>query len=318
MALTGDSRRWAERSAVWREGWRTLHHPPPACAPSSSSRTSAAPPSSPAPGAPMTASTQAGSRSSPTASPRARSRSSDGATRSLPTARSCPTGELGSMFDEGPSKLCDALSTILGLEELVEAEAALRNARLALRHRAHRGRFRRCDPVINRGSCRTAIVRLGLMTREEVPAGASFAFDVGLRTLDQQLRRIDALDTKAGVILAAGGVLGGFLFTRGSVLGRAPLALGVAAAGALIACLIAALVAFGVRRYSFVPSVRAVVRMMSADEAWLRWRFLGNMREAVEANEPKLGLKARFVSAAVSLLAAAVGLAGGSVVYTLR
>jgi hypothetical protein len=27
VLLTGDSMRWKERAAVWREGWRNLHHP---------------------------------------------------------------------------------------------------------------------------------------------------------------------------------------------------------------------------------------------------------------------------------------------------
>ena len=37
--------------------------------------------------------------------------------------------ELGSLLDEGPSKLYDALSSILGLEDLVEAQGALQEAR---------------------------------------------------------------------------------------------------------------------------------------------------------------------------------------------
>jgi hypothetical protein len=39
--------------------------------------------------------------------------------------------ELGSLLDEGPSRLYDALSSILGLEELVEGQTALQQARLA-------------------------------------------------------------------------------------------------------------------------------------------------------------------------------------------
>ena len=39
--------------------------------------------------------------------------------------------ELGSMLDEGPSKLYDALSLVLGLEDLVNAQSALADARLA-------------------------------------------------------------------------------------------------------------------------------------------------------------------------------------------
>src|SRR5439155_10655497 len=46
--------------------------------------------------------------------------------------------ELGSMLDEGPSRLYDGLAAILGLEELVEAQKRLADARLA-REREHRG-----------------------------------------------------------------------------------------------------------------------------------------------------------------------------------
>ena len=39
--------------------------------------------------------------------------------------------ELGTMLDEGPTKLHDAVSSVLGLDELTAAEKALRAARLA-------------------------------------------------------------------------------------------------------------------------------------------------------------------------------------------
>jgi hypothetical protein len=29
ILLTGDNRRWSERSVIWRDGWRNLHHPVP-------------------------------------------------------------------------------------------------------------------------------------------------------------------------------------------------------------------------------------------------------------------------------------------------
>ena len=39
--------------------------------------------------------------------------------------------ELGSLLDEGPSKLYDALSKVLGLDALVDAQTALQQARSA-------------------------------------------------------------------------------------------------------------------------------------------------------------------------------------------
>src|SRR6185369_3888353 len=45
--------------------------------------------------------------------------------------------ELGSMLDEGPSKLYDGLAAILGLEDLVTSQDRLRDARL-LRDKAHK------------------------------------------------------------------------------------------------------------------------------------------------------------------------------------
>src|SRR4029077_7047807 len=45
--------------------------------------------------------------------------------------------ELGSMLDEGPSKLYDGLAAILGLEDLVTSQDRPREARLA-REKAHK------------------------------------------------------------------------------------------------------------------------------------------------------------------------------------
>jgi len=129
VLLTGDSLRWKERAAVWREGWRNLHHPAAslsgtflvegergACVVSRQWETGAA--------------FEAGAASAQLHDKPSSDLASLGWTAALRTHRPFLSyNELGSLLDEGPSKLYDALSSILGLEDLVEALAALQEAR---------------------------------------------------------------------------------------------------------------------------------------------------------------------------------------------
>ena len=129
MLLTGDSLRWKERAAVWREGWRNLHHPAASltatflvegergpCVVSRRWETEAA-----FEAAEVAAQLHDQPRSD---------LGSLGWTAALRTHRPFLSyNELGSLLDEGPSKLYDALSSILGLEDLVEALGALQEAR---------------------------------------------------------------------------------------------------------------------------------------------------------------------------------------------
>ena len=129
VLLTGDSLRWKERAAVWRDGWRNLHHPaaylsatflvegePRPCVVSRRWEAEAdfevADVVVELPGRPKS------------------DLDSLGWTSALRTHRPFLSyNELGSLLDEGPSKLYDALSSILGLEDLVEAQGALQEAR---------------------------------------------------------------------------------------------------------------------------------------------------------------------------------------------
>lgn len=138
-----------------------------------------------------------------------------------------------------------------------------------------------------------------------------------MRSIDEQLRRIESLDTKAGVLIAADGVLAGLLFSRGSLLLAAPAWLNTVAAAALLASLVLALAAFANRRYDTAPTAHAVIRLMSAPEGWLRWRFLGNILDAIRLNGRKLTWKARFLTAALFFLIASVTLLGGYFMYAL-
>ncbi|HSD25796.1 MAG TPA: AAA family ATPase, partial [Vicinamibacteria bacterium] len=129
VLLTGDSLRWKDRAAVWREGWRNLHH---------------------AAAALVGTFVIEGERGPCLVSRRWKEESDfegaetavrlDGRTASdleslgwsaaLRTHRPFLSyNELGSLLDEGPSKLYDALSSILGLEDLVQALEALQEAR---------------------------------------------------------------------------------------------------------------------------------------------------------------------------------------------
>ena len=130
VLLTGESRRWAGRSAVWKEGWRNLHHPHPALVEVQLLVEGQGP----------TAVTRTWDDDSPLGDshtevqPKGKAKTtlpSLGWEEALVTYRPFLSyNELGSMLDEEPSKLFDAVSLVLGLEALVEMQDALANARL--------------------------------------------------------------------------------------------------------------------------------------------------------------------------------------------
>jgi len=129
VLLTGDSLRWSERAAVWREGWRNLHH-------SATSVTATflvegqSGPCVVSRGWEPDAALEAGAASAQLPGQATADLTSLGWTSALRTHRPFLSyNELGSLLDEGPSKLYDALSSILGLEDLVLAQGALQEAR---------------------------------------------------------------------------------------------------------------------------------------------------------------------------------------------
>jgi hypothetical protein len=147
------------------------------------------------------------------------------------------------------------------------------------------------------------------MAQRPPPRGAPFAYAVAERSLQEQLSRIEALDAKAGIVIATNGVLAGLLFSRSSLLLTMPELL----AGAIVLLvgisLLLALVAFATRKYLTAPEAQAVRQLMGAGEDWLRWRFLGNLEEALRENSRRLTRKARWLSSALfSLMLAVVGL----------
>lgn len=145
------------------------------------------------------------------------------------------------------------------------------------------------------------------MQRDQViPHGAEFAYGVGRQELADQLRRIEALDSKAGILLAAGGVLAGFVFGSRTFIRQAPGSISLSVALFVTASLVLALIAFGNQKYRTAPLTEDAVRLMVQDENWLKWRFLGNLLHAIQANSTKLEQKARF-SYSCSLVAATCG-----------
>ena len=152
---------------------------------------------------------------------------------------------------------------------------------------------------------------------KSVPLGSAFAYEVGIRTLDEQERRIMALDSKAGVVLAASGVLAGFIFRTDSFVRRGPIGLGIAVVIALSTTMTTALAAFATRRYRAAPGLRSSIALMARDDQWLRWRFLCNLLAASDENEHKLRRKARLVGFSLSTLLVTILMLAGYLAYTL-
>jgi energy-coupling factor transporter ATP-binding protein EcfA2 len=129
VVLTGESLRWKDRAAVWRDGWRNLHHPTAALSATFLLEGESRP-------CVVSRRWEAGADFEVAAlavdlpgRPKS-DLDSLGWTSALRTHRPFLSyNELGSLLDEGPSKLYDALSSILGLEDLVQAQSALQEAR---------------------------------------------------------------------------------------------------------------------------------------------------------------------------------------------
>lgn len=148
------------------------------------------------------------------------------------------------------------------------------------------------------------------MAQRRVPQGASFAYEVAVRSLDDQLARISSLDAKAGILMAVEGVVISLLLGSDSLLRTAPAGLSVTIASLVMLSVVAALLSFANRRYKTAPEPDAVIRFMNASEEWLKWRFLGNLEDAIAANEGKLLRKARLLTASISAFIGAVLLLG--------
>src|SRR5687768_12279 len=138
LLLTGDTFRWKDKkSKVWKEGWRNLHHKQAAIeaefviegekAPATLKRQWAD-------GAPLEGvATSVQVQGKPKTDFEAL-----GWKAPLVSFRPFLSySELGSMLEEGPSHLYDALASILGLDELVAAQTRLAEARKT-RERAHK------------------------------------------------------------------------------------------------------------------------------------------------------------------------------------
>lgn len=149
----------------------------------------------------------------------------------------------------------------------------------------------------------------------DLPPGSGFAFDLGERILASQASLVDAVDTKAAVVMGINGVLAGFLFR--APLQEAPAAVVLLASVGLLASLSTALMAFWIGRFAKAPEFNAMVERIQAPEAWLKWRFLPNLATAIAANERKLERKTAYLTASISGLLVLVVDVGGYLMYTL-
>lgn len=143
------------------------------------------------------------------------------------------------------------------------------------------------------------------------PAGVEYAHDAALKSYDDQMRWIDALDSKAGILMAADGVIMSLLMSRESLLATAPSPVGMATATCLFISLVLALLAFSARRYEVAPDLDPLVaQMQHLDNDALKWTALEGLANAVEVNETKVATKASYLFlAAIALLAAILILA---------
>lgn len=129
VLFTGDSRRWAERPKIWKEGWRNLHVQQPTAISAELLLAGDGPAKIEATWSQGAALEEAETVVQPRGKPRTTIEKLGWNDALISFRPFLSYNELGSLLDDGPSKLYDALSLVLGLEELVDAQQALSKAR---------------------------------------------------------------------------------------------------------------------------------------------------------------------------------------------
>ena len=121
------------------------------------------------------------------------------------------------------------------------------------------------------------------------PKGIAYAHEAASKSYDDQMQWIDALDTKAGILMAADSVIVSLVMTPDSVLTRAPIPVAVVITFALFWSLVLALLAFSTRRYEIAPDIdRLLQQMQHLDDNSLKWIALEGLANALEVNESKV------------------------------
>ncbi|MCL7456232.1 AAA family ATPase [Micromonospora sp. MSM11] len=126
LALTGDSARWAERNSVWRTGWRNLHSPDPCWIVAQLHVDGVAKPVTVTRSWPLGATLADAEVTVTSAHGRHASLAELGLARPLELYRPFLTAaELGRLTAGTQSQLFDAISAILGLEAITDADQRL-------------------------------------------------------------------------------------------------------------------------------------------------------------------------------------------------
>jgi energy-coupling factor transporter ATP-binding protein EcfA2 len=201
VLLTGDNQRWTRRSAVWREGWRNLHHPDAAIEADLVVEDVAGVTSVRREWAKDADIDDGVAEVQPHGKPRSDLRFLGWEEALLMHRPFLSYNELGAMLDEGPTKLHDAIAAVLGLEDLADAEKALRDARLA-RQRAVKEVMAERDEICallesiddERAGRSVAALRVKEPALEVVEDVVRETASSTVEGVDARLRRVTALD----------------------------------------------------------------------------------------------------------------------------
>ncbi|WP_280471937.1 AAA family ATPase [Nocardia cyriacigeorgica] len=183
FAITGDNKRWANKSKIWKDGWRNLHE---GTTPYIAVELQTECPDNPltisgswCPGTALEAGQWTAQRKAGDARPLDRSRLAQPLELYRPFLS---YSELGSLIDGTPSSMYDALHSLLGLDDLTTALATLQRRRLDL------------DKAIKETK----------RVKETLLAELSIVEDERARTVEQQMqaRRVD-LEALSRVVLGA-------------------------------------------------------------------------------------------------------------------
>lgn len=150
LAMTGDNKRWSGRTSVWREGWRNLHAPEPCritvqLAVDGQAGTTT-----------LVREWAAGANLDDATAHVQQHGRTRAAVDTLGWARPLEVyrpflsyAELGTLMDGRPSEMYDALQAILGLDQLVDAERRLADARKRLEETVKQARLE-LPPLLQR------------------------------------------------------------------------------------------------------------------------------------------------------------------------